>query len=111
MARKFKKLIGELSPDRQEKIRLGTQNLLSGMALHELRRALSLTQVDLASTLNMNQAAVSKMERQSDMYVSTLRRLLAAMGAELRVVASFPDREIQITQFEGLLSEEEELKV
>ncbi len=111
MVRFFKKLIVELPVGRQEKIRQGTKKRMSGMALNELRRALSLTQVELASTLEMNQAAVSKMERQSDMYVSTLRRLLAAMGAELKIMASFPDQEIQITQFEGLLSEEEELEV
>ena len=78
------------------------------MALQELRKAFGLTQTQLATTLNMNQAAVSKIERQSDMYVSTLRRFLEAMGARLKVVASFPDRDIVINQFEGFLSEDEE---
>jgi len=106
MAKSFKKLVAKLPQDRQEKIRQGTKVLFSEMALQELRKALELTQNQLATTLDMNQAAVSKIERQSDMYVSTLRRFLEAMGAELKVIASFPDREIVINQFGDFLSEE-----
>ena len=102
MAKSFKKLVDRLPLDRQEKIREGTKVLLSEMALQELRKALELTQNQLATNLDVNQAAVSKIERQSDMYVSTLRRFLEAMGAELKVIASFPDREIVINQFEDL---------
>jgi len=50
----------------------------------------------------MNQAAVSKIERQSDMYISTLRRFVAAMGGELRIVAQFPQGDVVINQFEGV---------
>ncbi len=48
----------------------------------------------------MNQAAVSKLEHQSDMYISTLRRFLEAMGARLQIVASFPEGDVCINQFE-----------
>jgi len=50
----------------------------------------------------MNQAAVSKLEHQSDMYVSTLRRFIAAMGGELRIVAHFPEGDVVINQFEEI---------
>jgi len=50
----------------------------------------------------MNQAAVSKLEHQSDMYVSTLRRFIAAMGGELRIVARFPEGDVVINQFEEI---------
>ena len=63
-----------------------TKQLLAEMALQELRQALLLTQQELAGSLGINQAAVSKIERQSDMYVSTLRRFLEAMGADLKIV-------------------------
>ncbi len=101
MAKSFKDLVEKLPPERQEKIEEGTQVLLSDMAQEELQKAFQLTQLQLVKTLDMDQVAISNIERQSDMYVSTLRRFLEAMGAELKVVASFPDREIIINQFEG----------
>jgi transcriptional regulator with XRE-family HTH domain len=70
------------------------------MALQELRRARHLTQQELADILNVNQAALSKMESQTDMRVSTLSKLLSAMGGTLKLVAEFPEGEVVINQFE-----------
>lgn len=70
------------------------------MPLDELREARELTQVTLAQILNVNQAAVSKMERRTDMYVSTLREVIRAMGGELKITAKFPDGAVEINQFE-----------
>ena len=102
MAKSFKNLVKKMSPESQERVRKGTEKLYSEMALQELRQALHLTQQQLADNLKMNQAAVSKVERQSDMYLSTLRRFLAAMGGELRIVAHFPQGEVTINQFEEI---------
>ena len=66
--------------------------------LQELRQALELTQTQLAETLDINQAAISKMENQADMYISTLRRFVEAMGGSLEIVAKFPGGEVAITQ-------------
>ena len=52
--------------------------------------------------LQVNQAAISKLEHQSDMYVSTLRRFVAAMGGELRIVAHFPRGDVVVKQFEDI---------
>jgi len=71
------------------------------MALQEIRKNRQLTQQDLAELLDVNQAALSKMENQDDMRVSTLRRLLAAMGGNLKIVAQFPEGDIIIDQFEN----------
>ena len=101
MAKKFNDLIAGMPAERQARIEARVQNELAEMALQELRQAMQLTQQQLASELAMNQAAVSKMERQSDMYISTLRRFLQAMGAELRIIAHFPDQDILINQFQG----------
>jgi hypothetical protein len=54
----------------------------------------------LADILNVNQAALSKMESQTDMRVSTLSKLLSAMGGTLKLVAEFPEGEVVINQFE-----------
>ena len=62
------------------------------LSLAELRRARSLTQDQLAADLHVNQASIAKLERRTDMYLSTLRRFVEAMGGELEIVARFPDQ-------------------
>jgi transcriptional regulator with XRE-family HTH domain len=107
MAKNFNELIEKMAPEHQAWIEERVQVELAEMALKELRQALQLTQQQLASQLELNQAAVSKMERQSDMYISTLRRFLSAMGAELRIIAHFPERDILINQFHDLFGDDE----
>ena len=102
MAKSFDTLLEAMSTERRANIEEQAQTLLAEMALQELRQAQQLTQQQLAETLKLNQAAISKMERQSDMYISTLRRFLKAMGAELKIIASFPDRDVLISQFEAV---------
>ena len=60
-------------------------------SLRELRKARTLTQDQLVKSLNMAQGDISKLERRADLYVSTLRRYIEAMGGELDLVARFPD--------------------
>ena len=76
------------------------KKMLAEMPLNELRAARQLTQESLAKSLGINQAAVSKMERRTDMYISTLRDFVIAMGGELEITAHFPDGAISIQQFE-----------
>lgn len=64
--------------------------------LPELREACSLSQVELANRLSINQGACSRMERRNDMLVGTLRNVVEAMGGELYLVAKFPDRTVYI---------------
>jgi transcriptional regulator with XRE-family HTH domain len=100
MAKPFKNLIDKMSQERHERIEDRAQGILLEMALQELRQSRQLTQQQLAEALNLNQAALSKMENQTDMHVSTLRRILSAMGATLKIVAQFPDGEVIINQFD-----------
>ena len=69
------------------------------MPLQALRRALNLTQQQVAASLGINQVAVSKMEGHTNLYVSTLRRFVEAMGGELHLVAYFPAGNVGISQF------------
>lgn len=78
-----------------------TEGAVKGMMLNQLREARQLTQVNLAEALQINQGAVSMMEKRTDMYVSTLRNYIEAMGGELKITAEFPDGSIQIEQFES----------
>lgn len=102
MSKPFKNLLDGMSQERREKVRIRTEVLKNEMALQELRQALELTQQELANELKVNQAAVSKFESQSDIYISTLRKILFAMGGELRIVAHFADGDVLINQFDDI---------
>jgi transcriptional regulator with XRE-family HTH domain len=101
MARSFNELKEKMSPERREGVEERAQGSLLSMALQDLRQARHLTQQELAAILDMNQAALSKMENQNDIRVSTLRKLLSGMGGRLKLVAEFPEGEVVIDQFEG----------
>ena len=102
MSKPFKNLIEKMPAERQQRIKQKAKHLKTQMAIGELRRALELTQEQVAGSLNIKQAAISKIERQSDIYIGTLRKILTAMGAELRIVAHFPDTDVEIDQFTNL---------
>jgi transcriptional regulator with XRE-family HTH domain len=70
--------------------------------LRQLREARERSQKAVAERLRIKQAAVSKLERRTDMYLSTLRGFIEAMGGKLEIIARFPDRVVRITQFEAL---------
>jgi transcriptional regulator with XRE-family HTH domain len=73
--------------------------MMAEMPLYELRRAQQLSQQNLAERMNMKQAAVSKMEHRADMYISTLRSYIEAMGGTLDIIAKFPEGDVQIKLF------------
>jgi transcriptional regulator with XRE-family HTH domain len=72
------------------------------MSLYRLREARNLTQVNLAKILEVNQGAVSRLEKRTDVYVSTLRSYIEAMGGQLQIRAVFPDAVVEIDQFAHL---------
>jgi transcriptional regulator with XRE-family HTH domain len=84
----------ELSPARRRKIEARAAQLIAEeMTLQELRRARKLTQVRMAKALGISQDGVSRLEKRSDLLLSTLRKTIEAMGGNLSLVAEFPDRE------------------
>ena len=99
MSKPFTNLIDKMPVERQLRIKRKVQTLKDQMALAELRKALELTQGQLAEAMQINQAAVSKFENQSDLYISTLRKILISMGAELKIIAHFPNADVEINQF------------
>jgi transcriptional regulator with XRE-family HTH domain len=99
MATKWRDIRKTHSPEVEAEIARRVREAAGVMTLYQLREARSLTQVNLAKVLNINQGAVSKMEKRTDMYVSTLRNFIQAMGGQLQVKAIFPEGEIQIEQF------------
>jgi transcriptional regulator with XRE-family HTH domain len=99
MPKNFKTLEARMSAESRERARRLAEKYRAEMPLNELREALDITQVHLARKLKVNQAAVSKMERRTDMYVSTLQDFIKAMGGELKITAKFPDGSVEISQF------------
>ncbi|VEP15424.1 Helix-turn-helix domain protein [Hyella patelloides LEGE 07179] len=96
----FSQLTAGFSPSRKAKIAAHTEQLKSQMALDEIRHAVSLTQDELASKLNVKQPAISRLEKRSDMYISHLREVIEAMGGKLEITANFGDRKVKITNFD-----------
>ena len=68
------------------------QLIAEEMTLRELRHARKLTQVRMAKRLGITQDSVSRLEKRSDLLLSTLRKTIQAMGGNLSLVAEFPDR-------------------
>ena len=84
----------EINPERQEKIRVRTRELVAReMSLQELRHAVNKTQTTVARTLNMGQDGISRLEKRSDLLLSTLRNYIEAVGGRLTLVAQFPNEE------------------
>ncbi len=103
MTKKFQSLVNEtMSPESQARARARTNVMLQEMHMGELRRARELSQAELAEKLGTTQPKVSEMEHRTDMYLSTMRRYVEAMGGELDIVARFPDSNVRIRQFEDL---------
>jgi len=100
MAKKFSERVARMSPESRARSDALYRPLLAGMPLQELRRALDLTQQPVAASLGVNPVAVSKMESQTDRYVSTLRRCVEAMGGERRSVAHSPQGAVEISPFQ-----------
>ena len=88
--RPFSDLTRDFTPKRRRRIDEMKQGLLAEMPLHELRRARALTQRDMAKILEVNQPAVSKLEQRTDVYVSSLRSYIEAVGGKLKIVADSP---------------------
>jgi transcriptional regulator with XRE-family HTH domain len=102
MPRNFRELRAKMSAESLERARVLAERYRADMLVHLLRGARQMTRVDLAKILGVNQAAVSKLERRADMYVSTLQSFVKAMGGELKITARFPEGTVEINQFEDV---------
>jgi predicted transcriptional regulator len=91
-----------MSPQARADAEAEALRLEEEMNLSEVRKALKLSQEEIADTLRVGQGSVAKIEKRADMYVSTLRRFIEAMGGELEIVARFPDHSVKINNFSDL---------
>ena len=85
--------IGKLNSIQRKKVAARAADLIAEeMSLRELRKARKLTQARVAKLLGITQDSVSRLEKRSDLLLSTLRKTIKAMGGDVRIVAEFPDR-------------------
>jgi DNA-binding transcriptional regulator YiaG len=108
MAKNFKELQEKMPPEARLRSEASAEKMISEMGLAELRTAMDMTQESLANALHVKQASISKMERRSDMYISTLSKIIEAMGGELQIVAKMPNGNVKIRQFTQIREEESE---
>lgn len=93
MAITLKDKMKGLTSERRKKIEARAAQLIAEeMTLQELRRARKITQVRMAKELGISQNGVSRIEKRSDLLLSTLRKTIEAMGGNLSLVAQFPDQ-------------------
>ena len=100
--RPFAELTRKLSPKRKARVAARVAELKAEMVLAELRRARRRSQEELARALKVNQPAVAKLEKRTDMYVSNLRRYVEALGGQLEITAKFPEGEVVIGNFSDI---------
>lgn len=102
----FAELRARMAPEARVAAEAASVQLDAEMDLAEVRRAMKLSQEEIGQTLQINQGSVAKIEKRADMYVSTLRRFIEAMGGELEIVARFPDHSVKIRNFSDLSEKE-----
>lgn len=111
MAKSLSEMMKALPKERRERIEAETaREAAEIMSLRDVRKAFHKSQEDLAKTLRMEQESISRIERRADLLLSTMRKYVAAMGGDLKLIAEFPDRPaIQIDTLE-MLNEREPAK-
>jgi len=86
-------IIRKLSPPERKKVEDRAAEIIAEeVSLRDLRKARKLTQARVAKKLGITQDSVSRLEKRSDLLISTLRKTVKAMGGDVRIVAEFPDR-------------------
>ena len=101
MAKNFKELQEKMPREARLRSEASAEKMISEMGFAELRAAMDMTQESLANALHVKQASISKMERRSDMYISTLSKIIEAMGGELQIVAKMPNGNVKIRQLQS----------
>lgn len=99
MAKKFKNLEKQMDPKRLARATAKAKEIMAEMLLAEIRKEAGFTQEDLAKTIGIKQPSLSKLESQDDIQISTLQRLIQALGGQLELIAHMPGGDIRISQF------------
>ncbi len=100
MPRNFRELEDKMAPESRARAKSRAREMMTEMLLSELRKSAGVTQEELATSLGIKQPTLSRMESQSDMQISTLRRVIESLGGELEIIAHLPDGDVRLSQFQ-----------
>jgi transcriptional regulator with XRE-family HTH domain len=95
----IQKLRKGMTPDARRRATLKAREMMVEMLISEIRREAGFTQEQVAEVLGIRQPSLSKLESQDDMQISTLRKIVNALGGELEIIAHMPAGDIRIRQF------------
>ncbi len=102
MAKKWSELRDKMSPEARARAETASKEMMLEIeALDQLRKALNLTQEQIAALIDTAQSNVSKLEKQQDMRISTLQRYVEALGGKLKIVAEVDGKEYMLAQFDN----------
>ncbi|MCC5600788.1 helix-turn-helix domain-containing protein [Nostoc favosum] len=96
----FNELRKKMTPEQKVESEMQANLALLKLTLSELRESLGHTQSDVAKNMGVVQSALSKIEHQEDIQISTLSRYIKSLGGSLTIIARFPDQEVVISQFD-----------
>jgi len=99
MAHKFEKLEKKMGAKRVKAAQAKAKEIMAEMLVAEIRKKAGFTQEDLANAMGIKQPTLSKLEAQDDIQISTLQRLIQALGGQLELIAHMPGGDIKISQF------------
>ena len=103
MAKSFDKLANRvMSAKSRARAARRTRELLAEMLLSEVRKLAGKSQGELAHVLGIKQPSLSKLENQDDMQISTLKKIIEALGGEVHIIARFPNAKVRIKQFDAV---------
>jgi len=101
MAKSFDELANRvMSAKSRARAARRTRELLAEMLLSEIRKLAGKSQGELARKLGIKQPSLSKLESQDDMQISTLKKIIEALGGQVHIIAQFPKAKMRIKQFD-----------
>jgi DNA-binding XRE family transcriptional regulator len=98
--RPFSELRAEMAPRRRARNEAAAKKTLAQLMIAEMRQRAGMTQRELAAALGVKQPTLAQMEKQGDMQISTLRRLIEALGGSLEITAHLPNGDVSVGQFD-----------
>lgn len=97
--KKFEELERQMNPESLARAKAKAKEVMAEMLLAEIRKEAGFTQEDIAKKIGIKQPTLSKLESQDDIQISTLQRLIQALGGQLELIAHMPGGDIRISQF------------
>jgi DNA-binding XRE family transcriptional regulator len=101
MAKKFNDLFNSMTEESKKRVQDRVNHTIEDILLSEMRKISGMTQSEVAGKMGVTQSALSQLEKQEDMQISTLGKLVKALGGHIEIIAHLPSKDLRIAQFQG----------